>query len=239
MSGPDLLGQTLYDTAKALSPPPGLGAANLRQVQVASRDAATKTCRVYVDGDTTSPVPCGVPGPGVVPVVGALGWALQNRSDLLLLGTAAGLPKAKLYSVATQSPSAGVATKFDFNAAGGATMWDTDSDGLNTMVDRTNSRIYARWPGIYLMAASIQWAANASGISSVLLDIKDETGTFLHPRHSRRSDTVGGAETITGSAQLVAGQYLEFFITSTVQTRSFGGDSGHDLGATFWVAYLP
>jgi hypothetical protein len=79
----DALATTLYDTAKSLAPAPvkGLGGVRLRQVQVATASPLT----VYVDGDTTSPVPAGPLDAAGIPAAGTWGWALQNGTDLILL----------------------------------------------------------------------------------------------------------------------------------------------------------
>jgi hypothetical protein len=211
--------------------------ARRRQAVVVARDAATRTCSLQVQGDATVH-PGQVSLAGYVPRVGDTVWCLQDGPDWLIVGgQGTELPKGKMRSTATQTVAvSGTPEKFNFQATGGSTPYDTDNNGSGSMVDRQNSRLYAWWPGKWLYGYHGGWAANANGRR--ILDVRiNGTSTFLPPR----SDTVtADAGHANGSdlREFAAGDFIELFITSTGGTATFG--SGIDeLGMCLWMHYVP
>jgi len=210
-----------------------------RRGVVTSRDPAAKTCSVQLGGDTTTTIAgVGVLSTAYVPIVGDNVWvALYGPAPLVLGSEASELPKAKMRSTATQTiTTVNVAEKFDFNASGGTTSYDTDVDqNLATMVDRTNSRIYVHWPGVYAYGYSGVVSAGGSS-SNRFFDVKGSGTTFLPPRSRMvTADTWGVAA--SDERFFTLGEYIELWITSA--QNSVFGSATDELGMCLWMSYKP
>ncbi len=207
--GSPALSSVLYDAAKALGGGRGgLGPARLRQVQVLSRDPATLTCTVALDGDPTSPVPCGLLTPAVVPVVNAWGWAFQNDTDLLLAGTDAGAPHVRLWRSTDQNITNDVDTNISFSTA------ISDTQG---MWNGTTTITFA-WPGVYSIGGQLLWpssgATDANREGRLRLN-----GTLLLARdvgHFRAADPRVMTNTMATERRMAAGDTL------TLEARQTG-----------------
>jgi hypothetical protein len=148
-------------------------------------------------------------------------------------------PKAKLVTTNVMNGIGATPTKFDFTAANGGSV-DYDYGGMAVLA---SSRLVVPIDGVYTYGAGVSWGANASGNSTVLLDIKltpigGGGAIFLPPRFAGSYDTRTGAATVDDEREFLAGDFIEFFITSMTQTRSFGSASD-ELGARLWMSYKP
>ena len=211
--------------------------ARRRQAVVVARDAATLTCSLQIQGDSTVH-PGQVALSHYVPRVGDTVWCLQDGPDWLIIGgQGTELPKGKMRSTATQTTAAGtVPEKFDFNAAGGSTSYDLDNDGSNTMVDRANSRIYARWPGKY--AYGYHWSIVPGGNTGAFADVKLNNTLFLPPRYRGNSTNEPRDGSLSDERAFAAGDFVELFITSGTAGVTFGSSS-NELGMSLWMSYRP
>lgn len=211
----------------------------LEILTVTARDPAALTVTVArANEPSAEPVVCPVAG-GWVPKVGGTCFVETGSGSWVAVGApavagAGAIPKAKLRSTAQQIPAAaGTPEKFSFAAAGGSTEFDTDFDGTTGMADRTNSRIYARWPGSYLYG--YHWHIAAGGNVSVFGDVRLNGSLFLPPRHFSNS-TNGPWDTHASDLRsFAAGDYIELWITG--QGVGFG-TSSNELGMNLWMTYL-
>lgn len=88
---------------------------------------------------------------------------------------------------------------------------DIDTDGMHSTVSNTG-RITIATTGIYILTASIQWAANATGKRVLLLYVD---GTDDYGRLEIPAVTGGGTTSMTINSvprQLTAGQYAECWV---------------------------
>lgn len=137
------------------------------------------------------------------PKAGAGVWLATDGLDLFALGTLAPTGPAAVCCTKTAdgTMSDGTYERVNWNGTSYDThgMWDT--------VNR--SRVYARVPGIYLVQASICWAANATG-HRILLFRRNGAGDFL--TWDRRLAITGGVATVNNCAltlAMAAGDYIE------------------------------
>jgi hypothetical protein len=138
----------------------GLQSVRLRMVYVVAWDPLTNTNSVYVDGDPTVQID-NVPHLGVAPPWTSYNaWALQNGSDLLLIGSTTdvplGLPLTRVYNSATtiNIATGGVVVPWNITAS--------DDRGWHDTVTN-NTRITPDIPGVYNFQCTLQWDANTTG----------------------------------------------------------------------------
>lgn len=214
--------------------------AGLRQVTVASRDPATLKCEVYLDGDTTVPVPCGLAG-SLVPIVGQKGWAIANGTDLLLVAMAAGveLPKCEIRTSRTNQTVGSGLTVVQFDAAdGGAVRWDTDFDGTNSMADLTADRIYARWPGKYRVNANVRISNKSTAGADVVEIVQDQTKALARSEVNTNQVFHGH---VSDEVLLTAGQFVEVWAQSTGSDATLGYccDDTNGVRSELALTYCP
>jgi len=206
----------------------------LRQITVASRDPAALTCQVYLDGDTSTPVPCRPIGTGVVPIVGQQGWALASGTDLLLTGMRdRNLPIIRLRSTGTLTTGGNPI----FPWATGDVDEDTDIDEQNrTMFDDANNQIAFRWPGLYDFGAHLFVAGPAGALAICRIQLNG--GTYI----DAWQDTIVNSNSIHddfgGTRRFAAGDTLQVEVSSTGGATTWG-TSSNELGMAFWASYRP
>ena len=210
------------------------GTAGLRRVTVASRDPAARTCQVYLDGDTSTPAPCGLLSRSVVPVVGELGWALANGTDLLLTGVEVGRPRAQIRTLRNDQPVGAGLVGIDFTAAnGGVVIYDTDSDGLNAMADLTSGRLTARWPGQYHAQANVRMANKITAGADVMEIVLNDASLVARSEIS----TTGAAHLhCGGDVTMAAGDYLRIYVQSVGSNTTVGYAAGDVSGVSTRLA---
>lgn len=207
--------------------------AGLREVKVASRDPINVTCGVYVGGDESVEISA-TALPTAVPIVGGQAWAIQDGSSLTVIGMRdILLPKAKVQSTRKQSIDAGSTKRFNFDGLN-VDEFDTDFDGVNSMLDTANSRIYCRWPGIYEVGCAGSWTTGPTGRR--ILDIKLNGATNIYRHDATTGDE--GAGSVAGPMSLAAGDYIELWITTTRGKVEFGS-AEEARQMKFWMTFQP
>ena len=229
------LSTMLYDTAKVLGPePPTLGGVRFRQVQIASRDPATLTCEVYLDGDISVSVPCALAGTHVVPIVLEQGWALQNGSDLVLMGMRnSELPKIRARSTST-APS--VTTEIPWAFGAGAVEDDTDFDGVDTMFDSVNGWFQVLWPGVYEYGVHNFANPSVSGSQSIVR-VQLDGSTYIDAWQHNHVGTNAMHVNMASRRRFGAGNTVRMTVSASSGTTF--GTSSNEIGAAMWMHYIP
>lgn len=164
-------------------------------------------------------------------------WILrQGPSQWMVVGREADpagtLPKAKLRSTATQTPASGSPVRFNFNAAGGLTEYDTVV-GSQTMADRTNSRIIIRKAGVYRYGYHAH--ITLGGAANWFVDVFLNNTLFLPPRSLANSSQTGDVS-CSDERAFAVGDFIELFITGSGLTF---GSASNELGMSLWMSYIP
>jgi hypothetical protein len=212
--------------------------AGLRQVEIASRDPTLATCEVYLDGDTTLPLPCALAGSHTVPIVGRQGWVLQSGTDLVLVGMRdAGLPKARLRSTSTASS---VSTEVDWDFAVGSVQYDTDWDGTTGMFNEGGGNLVVRWPGVYTYGARTFATPSAGGVQPIMLLQELGGGAYYDADQDTSVGTNGIHLRAANERFFNAGQGIQLRVRSAGGSSTFGdGDTTNELGTVMWLSYKP
>lgn len=207
--------------------------AGLRRVTIASRDPATLTCTVHLDGDTSTPVPCALGTPAAVPVVGAMGWALQNGTDLLLVGTDAGLPKVRMRSTAT---SGSVTSEETWVFSAGTVEYDTDWDGTAGMFDSASGGITFPWPGKYAFGMRSFVTSTAGFIPIARIRINGVT--YIDAWQDTCVNSNAMHFSMHNERAFAADDVITIRISSSGGASVFGTNS-NEIGTAMWASYIP
>ncbi len=209
----------------------------LRQVTVASRNTTDLSCTVYLDGDTDVTLPCRPVGTHVVPIVGLDGWAIQNGTDLVLVGMRGNpLPKAKLRSTSTAT----VTTEVDWDFAAGAVRYDTEWDGTTGLYNAAGGNLVVRWPGVYAFGARGQVTPSADNIQPVVLLQELGGGAYYDAWQDTSRGTNNLHFTMANERFFTVGQGLQLRVRSAGGSSTFGDtDPTNELGMALWMSYKP
>jgi hypothetical protein len=126
------------------------------------------------------------------------------------LGT---IPSAKAYRATAQTIPSGVVTPVAFDNES----WD--NNGLHDNVTN-NTRLTSTATGVYMISATVEWTANATGVRALILRMG---GTTAIARDDRLSNGAGVVTIMAIASQnvITAGQYVEL---AAYQTSGVGLD---------------
>ena len=196
-----------------------------RQGLVVAVNSSQPLVSVQLNGDTTVQIDnVKVLSGGYRPKVNDVVWLLQNGSDMIVMGTTSltGLPKCVMTSTATKVTNPDAAeVLFGLSAGTFTTEIDTDS-----MADTNQSRITIKWPGVYMVGATICSVGNAAGNTRRVADIV-KNGTISQTNIIIRKQIFSGFQewhTFSRPAQFNTNDFIQLFV--------YGGDAGQ-VGLTW------